>query len=107
MSILAINAGSSSLKFGLYDNEAHDRIAEGEIDWADGNRNEATLNVQWRNGEATRVCVAVADDSVAAQPAIKALLDSAVLSSHRVSGQARIAGADLGDSYPGGTDGGV
>ena len=38
MSILVINAGSTSLKFGLFDSEARETLVSGTIDWADGNR---------------------------------------------------------------------
>ena len=43
MSILVFNAGSSSLKFGLFDAEARRALASGGIDWADGDRQHAKL----------------------------------------------------------------
>ncbi len=45
MSILVFNAGSSSLKFGLFDAAARDALASGVIDWADGDRNCARLDL--------------------------------------------------------------
>jgi acetate kinase len=41
MSILVINAGSTSLKFGLFDAGARETLVSGSIDWADGNRRQA------------------------------------------------------------------
>ncbi len=47
MSIVVFNAGSSSLKFGLYDQDAV-TLATGAIDWA-ANREQAELTL-WREG---------------------------------------------------------
>ena len=44
MSILVFNAGSSSLKFGLFDAEARRALVSGGIDWADGDRRHADSN---------------------------------------------------------------
>src|ERR1035437_1450009 len=78
MSTLAINAGSSSLKFGLFSDETCERLVSGEIDWADGNRNQAQLIIQPRQG--TPVCsrLSVTDDSTAAACAIQAVLGAAI-----------------------------
>ena len=45
MSILVFNAGSSSLKFGLFDADARDSLASGAIDWADGDRSRARMEM--------------------------------------------------------------
>jgi len=46
MSILSLNAASSSLKFGLYSESARQHLLRREIDWPRGNRDEAGLLVQ-------------------------------------------------------------
>jgi acetate kinase len=46
MAILVFNAGSTSLKFGIFTSSAGDALAGGEIDWADNNRREAKLVVR-------------------------------------------------------------
>jgi len=72
MSILVINAGSTSLKFGLFDAEARESLASGSIDWADGNRQQARFLLR-RDSREERSVVAVADDSAAATCAVRAL----------------------------------
>jgi len=74
MSILAINAGSSSLKFGLFGDDACERLVTGEIDWANGNREQAQLLVRPRNGTTVRSRLPVPDDFTAAACAIQAAL---------------------------------
>jgi acetate kinase len=74
MSILAINSGSSSLKFGLFDERTFEPLREGEIEWADGRRDRAHLIVRLPNGKTTRSKLSVPDDSVAAQQALKAIV---------------------------------
>jgi acetate kinase len=76
MSLLAINAGSSSLKFGLFQDETCERLAAGEIDWASGDRQEAHLVMRPRNGTIVRSRVSVPDSAIAATCAIQAALDS-------------------------------
>lgn len=76
MSTLAINAGSSSLKFGLFDGDRAERLVTGEIDWADGDRQEAQLLVRPRNGTTVRSRVPVPDDAAAAAKAIQAAIDA-------------------------------
>jgi acetate kinase len=72
MSILVINAGSTSLKFGLFDAEARESLVSGSIDWADGNRQRARFLLR-RGSREERSVVAVADDSAAATSAVRAL----------------------------------
>ena len=76
MSLLAINAGSSSLKFGLFHAETCERLVAGEIDWASGNRQEAHLVMRPRNGKIVRSRVSVPDSATVATCAIQAALDS-------------------------------
>jgi acetate kinase len=77
MSTLAINAGSSSLKFGLFDDKTLESLVTGEIDWAGGDRHEAQLNVRPARGAAVRSRIQVPDDGTAAASAIKAAADAA------------------------------
>jgi acetate kinase len=77
MSTLAINAGSSSLKFALFSKDTCERLVTGEIDWASGNRDEAQFVVRPRNGTTARCRLAVPDDSTAAVRAIEAAITAA------------------------------
>ena len=72
MSILVINAGSTSLKFGLFDGEARETLVSGTIDWADGNRQRAQFLLR-RGSHEKRSVVAVPDDHAAATCAVQAL----------------------------------
>jgi acetate kinase len=76
VSILAINAGSSSLKFGLFDDETCEPLVTGEIDWAGGNREQAQLVVRPRQGTIVRSRVPVPDNSAAAARALQVAVDS-------------------------------
>jgi len=73
MSILSLNSGSSSLKFGLFSDRTIAPEVEGEIDWADGNRSQARLTVRPANGAAESTHVAAPDDATAAACALGAL----------------------------------
>ena len=73
MSILVFNAGSSSLKFGLFDRAACRPLASGGIDWAGGDRQRAKLALDGPQGPLLRAVVAVPDDRRAAICAIEAL----------------------------------
>ncbi len=76
MSILAINSGSSSLKFGLFDADTFEPLVEGCIDWAHGDRARAQFTLRARtSGQITSV-LSVPDDFTAAQCAVNAVLDS-------------------------------
>jgi acetate kinase len=72
MSILVINAGSSSLKFGLFDAEAKQTLATGLIDWRADSR-LAELVVQPSEGEAIRSRESVADHRTAVLHAVRRL----------------------------------
>jgi acetate kinase len=50
VSILVINAGSSSVKFGLFDDESLEPIARGILDWA-GESHRATITLRPAQGE--------------------------------------------------------
>jgi len=76
MSTLAINAGSSSLKFGLFSDDTCERLVTGEIDWAGGDRQQAQLVVRPRQGASTCSRLAVPDDATAAMSAIQTAVDS-------------------------------
>jgi acetate kinase len=72
MSILVFNAGSTSLKFGLFDDQGRGTLLSGEIDWADGNRGTARMKLREPAGEECRQRVSVPDDQAAANCAIQA-----------------------------------
>lgn len=73
MSILVINAGSSSLKTGLFDNDAREALASGSVDWAEGGRRQASLVLRTAAGRELREIVAVPDDQSAIQCILGAL----------------------------------
>ena len=73
MSVLVINAGSTSLKFGLFAPKNAEPLVSGSIDWADGDRQHAALSL----GGEVRSQVAVPDDRAAAACAIETVLKAA------------------------------
>jgi acetate kinase len=76
MSILAINSGSSSLKFGLFDAGTCEALLAGDIDWAHGDRARARFTLRPRNGRIVTAQVAVPDDFTAAKVAVSAAVGS-------------------------------
>jgi acetate kinase len=76
MSILAINSGSSSLKFGLFDAGTCKTLLAGDIDWADGDRAHAQFTLRPRTGRRVTSGLAVPDEFAAARLALNAALDS-------------------------------
>ena len=73
MSILVINAGSSSLKFGLFDVDARETLATGLIDWT-ADPQHATLIVQSTGKDDVRSHVDVADHRSALAHAVRLLV---------------------------------
>jgi acetate kinase len=74
MGILVINAGSSSLKFGLFEADTCEPLLAGEIDWAEGDREQARFTLRPRNGHPVTSSLAAPDDFTAAKSAINAAL---------------------------------
>lgn len=74
MSILVLNAGSSSLKFGLYDESAAE-LAAGVVDWA-GDRRLAELILQRPAAEPIRTLHELRDYPAAVACALEALAGS-------------------------------
>lgn len=72
MSILVINSGSSSLKFGLFDAEARQTLATGLIDWR-GNPQQAELVLHPSGGEPIRSHESIADHRAAVLHAVNKL----------------------------------
>jgi acetate kinase len=72
MSILVINAGSSSLKFGLFDAETLTTLATGLIDWRADPR-QAELILTPANGEPLRSRESVTDHRAAVRHAVRRL----------------------------------
>jgi acetate kinase len=87
MSILALNTGSSSLKFGLFDAHSPACLLAGEIDWVGGDRSNAQLVVKPRHGTIIRTRLPVLDDTAAAVRAIEAAVEVAAATGN---GEARI-----------------
>jgi acetate kinase len=58
--ILVVNAGSSSMKFGLFEFESLDPVATGLLDWA-GSADHATITLEPREGECQSVECQVPD----------------------------------------------
>jgi acetate kinase len=86
MSVLVFNAGSTSLKFGLFNDEATDSLVSGEIEWKDGNRQQANFRLRRVGEPAAHSQVDVVEDEAAAVCAINALAKDHQIScvGHRV-----------------------
>lgn len=77
MSILVFNAGSTSLKFGLFADPACTSLVSGSLDWADGDRRHAALTLcTTAETAAERRTVDVPDDRAAVGCALQAVTDS-------------------------------
>jgi acetate kinase len=72
VNILSLNAGSSSIKFALFEHGRDQAIREGQISWADGKRECACLTVSTRGARLEASVVSVPDDTAAAVCAIEA-----------------------------------
>ncbi len=75
MSILVINAGSSSLKFGLFDDEAREELASGIVDWTDPVRG-AEIAVKTAEGSERHSPYGTSDHRSAAALAIRTLFEA-------------------------------
>lgn len=74
MSILVFNAGSTSLKFGLFSEPECALKLSGSLDWADGDRQHASLSLRAPGqGSLARQTVDVADDDAAVRCALRAV----------------------------------
>jgi acetate kinase len=77
MSILVLNAGSTSLKVGLFAAPACTSLVSGSIDWADGDRHHATLTLRTAQATTTqRRTVDVPDDQTTVRCALQAAVES-------------------------------
>ncbi|HUC85913.1 MAG TPA: acetate/propionate family kinase [Candidatus Acidoferrales bacterium] len=72
MNILTLNAGSSSIKFALFESGCDQSLREGQISWADGNRDHAFLTITARGARSETSIVSVPHDAAAATRAIEA-----------------------------------
>src|SRR5437867_244705 len=70
MGILVINAGSSSLKFGLFDAQANESLVSGLIDWT-ADPGKADLILRPYDRPEVRSQVSVADHRAAAAQAVR------------------------------------
>ena len=77
MSILVFNAGSTSLKFGLFTDPACALLVSGALDWAGGDRHCAVLTLRSAEEMRAQNCtVDVPDDPAAVQCALQALAEA-------------------------------
>ena len=77
MSILVFNAGSTSLKFGLFADPACISLVSGSLDWAGGDRHHTRLTLRTVAGTtAQRRTVNVPEDQMAVRCALQALAES-------------------------------
>lgn len=65
MSVLVLNAGSSTLKFGLFDQLARNELAAGSVDWA-GREKSTTLTLRTQTSGEKQSTLVVADYGEAA-----------------------------------------
>ena len=104
MSILVFNAGSTSLKFGLFADPACTLLLSGALDWADGDRHRARLTLRTAAETAQSRTVDVPEDAAAVRCAIQALAEvhsdrNRALADIRVVGHRVVhGGADFLDS---------
>jgi acetate kinase len=82
VSILVINAGSSSLKFGLFDSAAALTLASGLVDWR-GRQDMATLSLQVKDQAESRRQLTVSDFNNAAEHVLRALKDAGLTGDDR------------------------
>ena len=97
MTILVINAGSSSMKFGLFDFDSLDPVATGMLDWG-GQSRRAVVTLQPQGEDRIREEIDVADYRSAVVKALEMLRRSDALSSRaagiRVVGHRLIHGGE-------------
>jgi acetate kinase len=79
MSILVFNAGSSSLKFALFDDQAAENLGSGSIDWT-SDRHAAKLKLRRPDGSELHDELGVPDDRAAVSHALASLVQSKSLS---------------------------
>jgi acetate kinase len=71
MNILVLNAGSTSLKFALFESAGNDALISGGIDWPDGNRAQARMTIRRKGAATEQRRVNVPDGRAAARCAIE------------------------------------
>lgn len=76
MGIVVFNAGSTSLKFGLFHSDTLESLTSGSIDWADGNRSRAKCTLRRGQQSAILSTVDVSGEGAAASRAVQALLET-------------------------------
>ena len=76
MSILVLNAGSSTLKFAVFDDDAREELASGLVDWG-GGTGPASVVVRLPGQEPQRTQLDVADNSAAVGQILKRLRGAA------------------------------
>jgi acetate kinase len=84
--ILVFNAGSSSLKFGVFNAAAETWLQSGQFDWAGGDRRQAQCTLSRPDAGERRFVVSVPDDRAAVAGALRllAVREPVTLVGHRV-----------------------
>lgn len=72
MKALALNAGSTSIKFAVYENDR--ALGSGELSWSDGQRSHARLAMEFYGGTKQHSVFDVREDSAAAAVVIQSAL---------------------------------
>ena len=85
MSVLVVNAGSSSLKFSLFEAESPDALASGLIDWT-ADRHLAESAVSLRGGDIIRSRIEAPDYRAAVVHSLSFLAEKELISYHGASG---------------------
>ncbi len=75
MSILVLNAGSSTLKFKLFDDAADQSYCRGMVDWK-GHHGDATLTIRWSNQDARETTAEAHDYPQATHWILQTLADT-------------------------------
>jgi len=84
LSIFVINAGSSSLKFSIFDADAYEMVASGLIDWG-GNRQQAELIISLPDTAPVRSQIEVPDHKAALAHVVRSLADAKLISGEKPS----------------------
>ncbi len=94
MTILVINAGSSSVKFGLFDFDSLEPVARGLLDWG-GKKSRATVTLRPSEGAEMQAEVDAPDYRAGVVHALRMLADMGSAGDHREMSPIRFVGHRL------------
>jgi acetate kinase len=98
VNILTLNAGSTSIKFALFQENSTSALRHGEISWADGNRHAARLVFSISGNPQPTITVNVPDGRSAAECAIRTAVGEARNSIDVIGHRVVHGGTQLRDS---------